>query len=224
MPIRRYRTFDEAQRAQWLPSDDPRIAKRLRQVLDLWARLRPVARPPGLHRFHSGEEWQEWRESCVPRNGGAAAARPRSMIESPARIPGQGSRSSSDGLGVRQCTSARRLARAGHRKLRVAPKRDVREPVRGVRADPVRTPAVATRAVVASRRPRRSWRTTARGRASSGARRARERWKGQAVTRIARGPRLRVRQRQAGAETTGPAIREPAVAPRRKPRPRPTAR
>ena len=76
MPTRRYRTFEEAQRAQWLPSGDPRIAKRLRQVLDLWARLRPVARPPGLHRFRSVEEWQEWRESCVPRNGGAATPRP----------------------------------------------------------------------------------------------------------------------------------------------------
>ncbi len=36
MPIKRYRTFEEAQRAQVLPSGDPRIPDRLRQVFALF--------------------------------------------------------------------------------------------------------------------------------------------------------------------------------------------
>ncbi|MEQ1834336.1 MAG: hypothetical protein ABL977_14910 [Candidatus Eisenbacteria bacterium] len=74
MPIKRYRTFEEAQRAQQLPSGDPRIPDRLRQVLTLWARLRPVTRPPGLHRFRSAEDWSAWRATVQVQRPGPGDA------------------------------------------------------------------------------------------------------------------------------------------------------
>ena len=61
MPVHRFRTHDEARRAQQLAPGDPRLAERIRQVLDMGARLFPVVRPPGVHRFTSHAEANAWR-------------------------------------------------------------------------------------------------------------------------------------------------------------------
>jgi hypothetical protein len=50
MPVRKYRTFDEARRDLWLPSGDPRILSRLHRLAAL-ARPAPVVR--GVTRFRS---------------------------------------------------------------------------------------------------------------------------------------------------------------------------
>jgi hypothetical protein len=50
MPVRRFRTFDEAADALWLPSGDPRIHPRLKRLAEL-ARSEPVRR--GIARFRS---------------------------------------------------------------------------------------------------------------------------------------------------------------------------
>lgn len=50
MPVRKFRTFDEARDALWLASGDPRILPRLRRLAQL-ARPAPVAR--GITRFRT---------------------------------------------------------------------------------------------------------------------------------------------------------------------------
>lgn len=63
MPVRKFRTHDEARRAQELQPGDPRIPDRLRQVLYMGAQLYPVDRPRGVHRFRSPAEANAWRAS-----------------------------------------------------------------------------------------------------------------------------------------------------------------
>lgn len=53
MPVQRFRTFEEAARALWMASDDPKLPDRIRAV---WSRARRLARPvirPGIRRYHS---------------------------------------------------------------------------------------------------------------------------------------------------------------------------
>ena len=63
MPVRKHRTHEDARRGQWLEPGDPRIPERLRQVLHMGARLHPVKRPRGVHKFRSIEEANAWRAS-----------------------------------------------------------------------------------------------------------------------------------------------------------------
>ncbi|MCW5889571.1 MAG: hypothetical protein KIT14_03370 [bacterium] len=50
MPVHRFRTFEEARDALWLPSGDPRILARLRRLAQL-ARPAPIRR--GVTRFRT---------------------------------------------------------------------------------------------------------------------------------------------------------------------------
>lgn len=68
MAVRKFRTFDEARRALWLPSGDPRILPRLRQVAALAGHI-PVRR--GVSRFRSiadakADKWTAQRERDRP--------------------------------------------------------------------------------------------------------------------------------------------------------------
>lgn len=50
MPVRKFRTFDEAREAMWLPSGDPRILPQLRRLAQL---ARPAPVPRGVTRFRT---------------------------------------------------------------------------------------------------------------------------------------------------------------------------
>jgi hypothetical protein len=68
MPVRKYRSLDEARRDLWLPPGGARILGALRFVLSLneLARLKPF--PRGLHRYRSGEEAYQAREAWLEEN------------------------------------------------------------------------------------------------------------------------------------------------------------
>ncbi len=51
--VRKYRTFEEARRALWLPKGDPEIVRRMKRLAEL-AAVTPVER--GVRRFRSIEE------------------------------------------------------------------------------------------------------------------------------------------------------------------------
>ena len=62
MPIYKYKTFEEAERALWNFHPDETY---FRKVADLWSfanRLRPVAYPKGIFKFRSLEEANKHRE------------------------------------------------------------------------------------------------------------------------------------------------------------------
>lgn len=50
MPVRKFRTFEEAREAMWLPSGDPRILAQLQRLAQL-ARCAPIVR--GITRFRT---------------------------------------------------------------------------------------------------------------------------------------------------------------------------
>ena len=64
MPVHKFRTFDEARRALWLPSGDELIAERMRHLAQMAGRARPVQR--GVFRLrtlqeakqHKGAAWR----------------------------------------------------------------------------------------------------------------------------------------------------------------------
>ena len=59
MGVQRFRTFEEARRALWLPSGDPRVLERMKRLGEL-ARGKPCAR--GVFRFRTVEEAKRrWR-------------------------------------------------------------------------------------------------------------------------------------------------------------------
>jgi hypothetical protein len=53
MSVRKFRTFDEARKALWLPVGDPLILQRMKRLAEL-ATARPV--PRGVRRFRTIEE------------------------------------------------------------------------------------------------------------------------------------------------------------------------
>lgn len=64
MPIQRFRTQEEARQGRWLPSGDPRIGPRLRQLWAFARRLLPPGHefPRGVQKFRSIEEADRERE------------------------------------------------------------------------------------------------------------------------------------------------------------------
>jgi hypothetical protein len=51
--VRKFRTFEEARQALWLPKGDPAILRRMQRLADL-ANARPIER--GVHRFRTIQE------------------------------------------------------------------------------------------------------------------------------------------------------------------------
>lgn len=54
MPVQKFRSFEEARRALWLPPDDPEIVVRMRRLARMARSRRPVRR--GVTRLRSIEE------------------------------------------------------------------------------------------------------------------------------------------------------------------------
>ena len=68
MPVRRFRSLDEAEQSVWLERDDPRLWPSVETVWDLADRLNPLRFPPGVYK-HRGidganrlaESWEKLR-------------------------------------------------------------------------------------------------------------------------------------------------------------------
>ena len=56
MPIQKFRTLDEARRALWMRSDDPRLPERARALMAFSRRLAIVHAPPGVRKFRAMDE------------------------------------------------------------------------------------------------------------------------------------------------------------------------
>jgi hypothetical protein len=56
MPVQKFRTLDEARRALWMRSDDPRLPDRARRLMAFSRRLAIVHAPPGVRKFRTMEE------------------------------------------------------------------------------------------------------------------------------------------------------------------------
>jgi len=54
--VHRFRDLDEARRALWTTSDDPRLATRIRRLWQFTARLARPSPSPGVRRFRTIEE------------------------------------------------------------------------------------------------------------------------------------------------------------------------
>jgi hypothetical protein len=59
MSVQKFRTFEEARRALWLPTGDRRIALRLRHLAQMAGPSRPVQR--GVGRFLSIQEAKQYK-------------------------------------------------------------------------------------------------------------------------------------------------------------------
>ena len=62
MPVTKFRSLDEARRAQWSEGGSDENLRRLAFVLSLWSTLRPKRFPPGVHKYRSIEEANEAEE------------------------------------------------------------------------------------------------------------------------------------------------------------------
>lgn len=65
MSVQRFRDLDEARRALWTTSDDPRLGERLRRLWRFSARLAKQSVPHGILRFRTIEEANAERERRI---------------------------------------------------------------------------------------------------------------------------------------------------------------
>ena len=65
MPVQKFRTLDEARRALWMRSDDPRLPDRARALMAFSRRLAIVHAPPGVRKFRTIEEANAERKTWV---------------------------------------------------------------------------------------------------------------------------------------------------------------
>lgn len=66
MPVRKFRSFDDARRDLWLPVGDPRILPRLQRLAEL---ARPAAITRGVTRFRSIAEAKAGKWATDPAAG-----------------------------------------------------------------------------------------------------------------------------------------------------------
>jgi hypothetical protein len=63
VPVHRFRDLDEARRALWTTSDDPRLATRIRLLWHFTTRLAGRPPSPGIRRFRTIEEANAERQT-----------------------------------------------------------------------------------------------------------------------------------------------------------------
>lgn len=68
MPVRKFRSFDEASRDLWLEPGDPAIVRRMDVVLGLVRYGRPIPFPRGVHRYRSAEDAEVASEAWIDEN------------------------------------------------------------------------------------------------------------------------------------------------------------
>lgn len=62
MPVYKYKTFEEAERALWNFHADEAHFKRVAELWDFADRLNPITYPPGIFKFKTIEEANRHRE------------------------------------------------------------------------------------------------------------------------------------------------------------------
>jgi len=67
MPVRKFRTFDDARRGLWLAPGDPKLTVRIRALWKRAARLAPSSIPRGVRKFHRIEQANQERETWIER-------------------------------------------------------------------------------------------------------------------------------------------------------------
>jgi hypothetical protein len=92
MPVRRFRSHEEARRALWMDPGDPGLPGRIRRLWERSRKLAPLGIPRGLRKFRSIEEANAEREAWVRRRVRRIRERHRS---GPAGSGSQGSSGSS---------------------------------------------------------------------------------------------------------------------------------
>jgi len=65
MPLQRFRDFDEARRALWVPRGDAGLARRIRSLWSFARRLAPGSAPRGIRRFRTQDEANRERDAWV---------------------------------------------------------------------------------------------------------------------------------------------------------------
>ena len=65
MPVQKFRSLDDARRALWTRSDDPRLPARARNLMAFSRRLAVVHAPPGVRKFRTIEEANAERKTWV---------------------------------------------------------------------------------------------------------------------------------------------------------------
>ena len=67
MPVQKFRDFDDARRALWLPSGHKDLVRRIKGLWAFSSRLVPRQIPRGVRKFRSIEEANQEREEWVTR-------------------------------------------------------------------------------------------------------------------------------------------------------------
>lgn len=68
MPLRKFRTIEEmnaAERDRWIDSSDPRLAGRIRFVLEMGCLAPAPNFPKGVHKFRSIEEMNAFKDRYI---------------------------------------------------------------------------------------------------------------------------------------------------------------
>ena len=63
MPVEKFKNLEEARKALWTETKDPRLPSRIRQLWDFSSRLHPRSAPKGVQRFRSIVEANREREA-----------------------------------------------------------------------------------------------------------------------------------------------------------------
>jgi hypothetical protein len=65
MPVQKFKTFEEAERALWNFNPDSDYYKKLREFYKLFSRLSKFSYPKGVFKFHSLEEAEEHKMNAI---------------------------------------------------------------------------------------------------------------------------------------------------------------
>jgi hypothetical protein len=71
MPVQKFRTFDEAERALWVDCNDPTLPQRIRAHWSRWRDPAAVPFPRGVHKYRSQAEadadQERWEDQRIAR-------------------------------------------------------------------------------------------------------------------------------------------------------------
>jgi hypothetical protein len=68
MPIQKFKTFEEAEKALWCPKPDENYYKRIRNLFELAYNLNQPNHPQGIFKYKTIEEANKQREEWIMEN------------------------------------------------------------------------------------------------------------------------------------------------------------